>query len=47
MKTFIDNIYRQVIERLILSALLELFTPIKVMFLSDEDLLYIALEPEK
>jgi hypothetical protein len=47
MKTFVDNICRQVIERHILSALPELFTPTKVMCLSDEDLLRIALEPEK
>jgi hypothetical protein len=47
MKTFVDNICRQVIERHILSALPELFTPMTVMNLSDEDLLRIASEPEK
>jgi hypothetical protein len=47
MKTFVDNICRQVIERHIISALPELFAPTKVMSLSDEDLFRIASEPEK
>lgn len=47
MKTFVDNICRQVIERHILSALPDLFAPTKVMSLSDEDLVRIATEPEK
>lgn len=47
MKTFVDNICRQVIERHILSALPDLFAPTKVMSLSDGDLVRIATEPEK
>lgn len=47
MKTFVDNTCRQVIERHILSALPELFAPVKVMCLSDDDLLRIASEPER
>jgi hypothetical protein len=47
MKTFVDNTCRQVIERHILSTLPEIFSPLKVTCLSDDDLLRIASEPEK
>ncbi|KAG4429202.1 hypothetical protein IFR05_015315 [Cadophora sp. M221] len=47
MKTFVDNICRQVVERHILSTLPNIFAPTTVMELSEEDLVRIASEPEK
>lgn len=46
LKTFVDNICRQVIERHILSNLPEVFSPTTVMGFSDDELLRIASEPE-
>ena len=45
MKTFVDNVCRQVIERHIVSDLPDLFSPMIVMELSDQDLVRIAAEP--
>lgn len=45
MKTFVDNVCRQVIERHIVSDLPDLFSPMIVMELSDQDLNRIAAEP--
>ncbi|KFX96517.1 hypothetical protein O988_05265 [Pseudogymnoascus sp. VKM F-3808] len=45
MKTFVDNVCRQVIERHIVSDLPDLFSPMIVMELSDQDLVRIAEEP--
>lgn len=45
MKTFVDNICRQVVERHLLSSLPEIFAPTTVMQFSDEDLERIAAEP--
>lgn len=47
MKTFVDNVCRQVVERHLLSNLPGIFAPPVVMSLPDEDLLCIASEPEK
>jgi hypothetical protein len=47
MKTFVDNVCRQVIERHIVSGLPDFFSPTTVMELSDEELLRIAAEPEQ
>jgi hypothetical protein len=47
MKTFVDNVCRQVVERHILSGLPDIFSPTTVMDLSDEDLIRIASEPER
>ena len=47
MKTFVDNVCRQVVERHILSTLPDIFAPTTVMDLSDEDLIRIASEPER
>jgi hypothetical protein len=47
MKTFVDNTCRQVIERHILSTLPDIFSPLTVTSLLDDDLLRIASEPEK
>ncbi|CZS94323.1 related to dynamin GTPase [Rhynchosporium graminicola] len=47
IKTFVDNVCRQVVERHILSALPNIFAPTTVMMLSEEDLVRIASEPEK
>lgn len=46
LKTFVDNVCRQVIERHILSNLPDVFSPTTVMSFSDEELLRIASEPE-
>ena len=45
MKTFVDNVCRQVIERHIVSDLPDLFSPMIVTELSDQDLVSIAPEP--
>ncbi|KAM0517737.1 hypothetical protein ACHAPE_004711 [Trichoderma viride] len=47
MKTFVDNVARQVIERHIMAPLPSAFCPNSVSHLSDEDLLRIGSEPEK
>ncbi|KAK1987081.1 vacuolar sorting protein VPS1 [Colletotrichum cereale] len=46
MKTFIDNVCKQVVERHILVPLPEIFCPTTVSQFSDEDLLRIGSEPE-
>lgn len=46
MKTFVDNVARQVIERHIMSPLPEAFWPRSVSSLSNEDLWRIGSEPE-
>ncbi|KFZ20776.1 hypothetical protein V502_02980 [Pseudogymnoascus sp. VKM F-4520 (FW-2644)] len=46
LKTFVDNVCRQVIERHILSNLPEVFSPTTVMSFSDDELLRVASEPE-
>ncbi|KAL7896234.1 P-loop containing nucleoside triphosphate hydrolase protein [Trichoderma sp. SZMC 28014] len=47
MKTFVDNVARQVIERHIMAPLPTAFCPNSVSQLSDEDLFRIGSEPEK
>lgn len=47
MKTFVDNICRQVTERHLLANLPEIFAPTSVIKFSDEDLERIAAEPVK
>jgi hypothetical protein len=47
MKTFVDNVARQVIERHIMAPLPSAFCPNSVSHLSDEDLLRIGSEPGK
>ncbi|KUJ16853.1 putative dynamin GTPase [Mollisia scopiformis] len=47
MKTFVDNICRQVIERHLLSNIPDIFAPTTAMAFSDEDLIRIAAEPAK
>jgi hypothetical protein len=44
MKTFIDNVCRQVIERHILTNLPTVFNPMTVSSFSDEDLVCLAAE---
>ncbi|KAA8641672.1 putative dynamin GTPase [Aspergillus tanneri] len=44
MKTFVDNICRQVIERHIINKLPDVFSPVTVSGYSDEDLLCLAAE---
>ena len=44
MKTFVDNVCRQVIERHILAPLPKVFDPTIVSDYSDEDLLRLAAE---
>lgn len=46
MKTFVDNVARQVIERHVLSTLPGAFCPESVASLSDEDMWRIGSEPE-
>lgn len=46
MKTFVDNVARQVIERHIVCSLPKAFSPRSVASLSDEDLWRIGSEPE-
>ncbi|KAG9240272.1 dynamin GTPase [Calycina marina] len=47
MKTFVDNVCRQVVERHLLSTLPGIFDPTTVINFSDEEILRIASEPEK
>ncbi|KAK2058613.1 hypothetical protein LY76DRAFT_654818 [Colletotrichum caudatum] len=47
MKTFIENVCKQVVERHILVPLPEIFCPTTVSQFSDDDLLRIGSEPEK
>lgn len=47
MKTFVDNVCRQVIERHILAKLPNAFNPMTVSRYSDEDLLSLAAESSK
>lgn len=47
MKTFVDNVCRQVIERHILAKLSNVFNPMTVSSYSDEDLLCLAAESSK
>jgi hypothetical protein len=47
MKSFVDNVCRQVIERHIVSDLPDLFSPMTVMGLSDQDLVRIAAELQR
>ncbi|KAF5120275.1 Interferon-induced GTP-binding protein Mx [Metarhizium anisopliae] len=47
MKTFVDNVARQVVERHIISPLPRAFCPNSVSQLSDEDLLHMGSEPEQ
>lgn len=44
MKTFVDNVCRQVIERHLLYGLAKVFDPISVSQLSEEDVTKIASE---
>lgn len=44
MKTFVDNVCRQVVERHILAPLPKVFDPTLVSDYSDEDLLRLAAE---
>lgn len=46
MKTFVDNVFRQVVERHLLCDLPDVFSPPTVMIFSDEELIQIASEPE-
>ena len=46
MKTFVDNVARQVIERHILAPLPKAFCPNSVSQLADEELLRIGSEPK-
>jgi hypothetical protein len=47
MKTFVDNVARQVIERHIISTLPTAFCPNNVSQMTDEVLLRIGSEPQK
>lgn len=47
MKTFVDNVARQVIERHVIAPLPNAFCPNSVSQLSEEDLLRIGSESEK
>ena len=47
MKTFVDNVARQVIERHIVWPLPQAFCPNSVSRLSEEELLRIGSEPEQ
>lgn len=44
MKTFVDNICRQVIERHLLSNLVKVFDPVSVGQLSEDELAEVAAE---
>lgn len=46
MKTFVDNVARQVIERHIVDPLPKAFYPNSVARLSDDEILRIGAEPE-
>jgi len=47
MKTFVDNVCRQVIERHLLAELSQVFCPTTVARLSDVDIARFAAEPKK
>lgn len=47
MKTFVDNVCRQVIERHILAKLPAVFSPMTVATISDEGLVDLAAESSK
>lgn len=47
MKTFVDNVCRQVVERHIMRKLPSIFEPSTVVRLSDEEIARIAMEPDK
>lgn len=47
MKTFVDNVCRQVVERHLLSTLPEIFDPATVAAFSDDEVLQTASEPER
>ncbi|KAG4430258.1 hypothetical protein IFR05_014254 [Cadophora sp. M221] len=47
MKTFVDNVYRQVIKRHLLANLPKIFAPTSVVNFSDEELRRVAAEPAK
>jgi hypothetical protein len=47
MKTFVDNMCRQVIERHIIAPLPTVFSPNAIARFTDEELLRIGAEPEK
>jgi hypothetical protein len=47
MKTFVDNVCRQVIERHILAKLSTVFNPMTVTTFSDKDLVHLAAESPK
>lgn len=44
MKTFVDNVCRQVIERHLLNGLTKVFDPVRVSQLSEDDITKIASE---
>jgi hypothetical protein len=46
MKTFVDNVCRQVIERHLISGLVGAFDPVLVGKLSDDELFQIAAESQ-
>lgn len=47
MKTFVDNVCRQVIERHLLAELSQIFCPTTVAQLSDIEIAEFAAEPKK
>lgn len=47
MKTFVDNVCRQVVERHIIAPLPEIFSPVTVSRFVDDELVRIGAEPEK
>ncbi|KAJ5666901.1 hypothetical protein N7462_011310 [Penicillium macrosclerotiorum] len=47
MKTFVDNVCRQVVERHIMQKLPLIFEPTAVSCMSDEELARITTEPEQ
>ncbi len=46
MKTFVDNVCRQVVERHIMTPLPDILSPINISELSDDELLGIGSESE-
>lgn len=46
MKTFVDNVCRQVVERHMMKKLLSILEPSTILCLSDEEIAQIAKEPE-
>lgn len=47
MKTFVDNVCRQVVERHIIAPLPKIFSPVTVSRFTDDELLQIGAESEK